>query len=110
MLSVNDVSDMPTKSKNLIIVAGVQNVLHFRIFAADGKKVVPWAKGSLQLSPTGRASFFVFPTERAKTDSVRTPAGPMVGWYGSYTVDEAANTFTVSGNPEMPSFSPFEWT
>jgi len=45
---------------------------------ADGKKVVPWAKGSLQLSPTGRASFFVFPTERAKTDSVRTPAGPMV--------------------------------
>jgi hypothetical protein len=63
---------------------------------ADGKKVVPWAKGSLQLSPTGRASFFVFPTERAKTDSVRTPAGPMVAWYGSYTVDEAANTFTVS--------------
>jgi hypothetical protein len=63
---------------------------------ADGKKIVPWAKGSLQLSPTGRASFFVLPKERAKTDSVRTPAGPMVAWYGSYTVDEAANTFTVT--------------
>jgi hypothetical protein len=64
---------------------------------ADGKKVVPWAKGSLQLSPTGRASFFVLPMERAKTDSVRTPAGPMVAWYGSYTVDEAASTFTRHG-------------
>jgi Lipocalin-like domain len=63
---------------------------------AEGKKIVPWAKGSLQLSPTGRASFFVLPKERAKTDSVRTPAGPMVAWYGSYTVDEAANTFTVT--------------
>jgi hypothetical protein len=63
---------------------------------ADGKKVTPWAKGSLQLSPTGRISFFVLPKERAKTDSVRTPAGPMVAWYGSYTVDEAANSFTVT--------------
>ena len=40
MSSVNDVSDMPTDDKNLIIVAGVQNVLHFRIFDADGKRVV----------------------------------------------------------------------
>jgi hypothetical protein len=63
---------------------------------ADGKKVVPWAKGSLQLSRAGRASFFVLPKERAKTDSVRTPAGPMVAWYGTYTVDETANTFTVT--------------
>ncbi len=42
---------------------------------ADGKKVVPWAKGSLQVSPGGRVSFFVLPKGRAKTDSVRTPAG-----------------------------------
>ncbi|HMK79073.1 MAG TPA: lipocalin-like domain-containing protein [Xanthobacteraceae bacterium] len=64
--------------------------------SADGKKVVPWAKGSLQLSPAGRVSFFVLPKERAKTDSVRTPAGPMVAYYGTYTVDEAANTFTIT--------------
>jgi hypothetical protein len=63
---------------------------------ADGKKVVPWAKGSLQVSPTGRVSFFVLPKERTKTDSVRTPAGPMVAWYGSYVVDEAASTVTVT--------------
>jgi hypothetical protein len=47
---------------------------------ADGKKVVPWSKGSLQISRAGRISFFVLPNERAKTDSVRTPAGPMVAW------------------------------
>ena len=46
--------------------------------------------------PKGRASFFVLPKERAKTDSVRIPAGPMVAWYGSYIVDEAASTFTVT--------------
>ena len=63
---------------------------------ADGKKVVPWAKGSLQVSPAGRVSFFVLPKERAKTDSVRTPAGPMVAWYGSYVVDEAAKTVAVT--------------
>jgi hypothetical protein len=61
---------------------------------ADGKKVVPWAKGSLIVSG-GHVSFFVLPKERSKTDSVRAPAGPMVAWYGTYTVDEGANTFTV---------------
>jgi hypothetical protein len=63
---------------------------------ADGKTVVPWAKGSLQISPTGRVSFFVLSKERTKTDSVRTPAGPMVAWYGEYVVDEAAKTVTVT--------------
>jgi hypothetical protein len=56
--------------------------------SADGKKVVPWAKGSLQIAPSGRLSFFVLPNERAKTDNVRNPAGPMVAYYGSYTVDD----------------------
>jgi Lipocalin-like domain len=62
---------------------------------ADGKKVVPWSKGSLIVSGSGHVSFFVLPKDRAKTDSVRAPAGPMVAWYGTYTVDEGANTFTV---------------
>lgn len=39
MSSLNDVSDIPTEGKNLIIVAAVNNVLHFRIFD-DGKVVV----------------------------------------------------------------------
>ena len=37
---LNDASDIPTSGKNLIIVAAVNNVLHFRIFNGDGMKVV----------------------------------------------------------------------
>ena len=40
MSSVNDVSGIPTAGKNLIIVAAVDKVLHFRIFDDDGKAVV----------------------------------------------------------------------
>ena len=40
MPSVKDVSDIPTEGKNLIIVAAVDQVLHFRIFDDDGKMVV----------------------------------------------------------------------
>ena len=40
MSSVNDVSGIPTAGKSLIIVAAVNNVLHFRIFDGDGKVVV----------------------------------------------------------------------
>ena len=43
---------------------------------ADGKKVVPWAKGSLQLSPTGRV-FFLRPTQRKGENRQRQNAsGP----------------------------------
>ena len=40
MSSLNDVSGIPTEGKNLIIVAAVNHVLHFRIFDGDGKVVV----------------------------------------------------------------------
>ena len=40
MSSVNDVNSIPTEGKNLIIVANVQDLLHFRAFDADGKRVV----------------------------------------------------------------------
>jgi hypothetical protein len=40
MSPVNDVNSIPTEGKSLIIVANVQDILHFRAFAADGKKVV----------------------------------------------------------------------
>ena len=40
MSSVNGVNGIPAKGKNLIIVAAVDHVLHFRIFDGDGKKVV----------------------------------------------------------------------
>ncbi len=69
----------------------------------DGKKVVPWITGNLILDPTGHMSFFVIAKDRAKSDDVRIPAGPMVAYYGTYTVDEGANTITYkiehAGNP-----------
>ena len=40
MSSVKDVSELPTAGKDLIIVARVRNVLHFRIFGSDGKRAV----------------------------------------------------------------------
>lgn len=40
MSSLNDVSGIPTEGKNLIIVAAVNNGLHFRIFDGNGKVVV----------------------------------------------------------------------
>jgi hypothetical protein len=39
MSSVNDVSGIPTVGKNLIVVAVVDHVLHFRIFEADGTAI-----------------------------------------------------------------------
>ena len=62
----------------------------------DGKKVVPWSHGALHLSPSGRVAFFVLAKDRPKTGSPRKPAEPMVAWYGSYTVDEAAGTYTAT--------------
>jgi hypothetical protein len=62
----------------------------------DGKKLTPWATGNMILTSTGQFSYFLIGAERAKTSpSVRTPAGPAVGYYGSYTVDEAAGVITL---------------
>ncbi len=47
MPSVNDVKDMPTQGKNLVIVASVQNVLHIRIFDADGNMAVNTGENQL---------------------------------------------------------------
>jgi signal peptidase I len=40
MFSLNEVRDIPTEDKNRIIVAGVKNVLYFRIFDSAGKMVM----------------------------------------------------------------------
>src|SRR5262249_5908333 len=39
MLSLDDV-ETPTEGEELVIVADVEKVLHFRVFAADGRVVV----------------------------------------------------------------------
>jgi len=48
MSSVRDVSDIPTGGRDLIIVATVDNVLHFRVFDGDGKVVVDTGEKSLK--------------------------------------------------------------
>jgi hypothetical protein len=61
----------------------------------DGKKVVPWSAGSLILDPSGRMSFFVIGKDRPKgSGDPRSPVGPIVAYFGTYTVNEADNTLT----------------
>lgn len=47
LFSLNDVSQIPIKGKDLIIVATVNDVLHFRIFDGVGKEVVHTDDGTL---------------------------------------------------------------
>ena len=47
MSSVSDVSSIPTSGKNLVIVADVKGVLHFRTFDGDGRVVVDTDETSL---------------------------------------------------------------
>jgi hypothetical protein len=66
---------------------------------ADGTKNDAWGpgvQGSLMLSPTGRFSYFVVGANREKAgnDPRNNPAGPVLGYYGSYAADESAKTLT----------------
>jgi hypothetical protein len=47
MASVNSISDIPSVGRNLIVVAAVNNVLHFRMFDVDGNVVVNTDEKSL---------------------------------------------------------------
>ena len=61
----------------------------------DGKKLMPWATGNLILDPTGHLSFFLIGKDQPKTGSgVRNPLGPLVAYYGTYTIDEPNATLT----------------
>jgi hypothetical protein len=57
----------------------------------DGQKHNPWGegvKGSLILTPTGQFSVMIVSDNRDKaaSKSPRTPVGPVVAYYGTYTV------------------------
>jgi hypothetical protein len=61
----------------------------------DGRKEIPWSAGSLFLDATGHMSFFVIGRDRPKgSGDPRSPVGPVVAYYGTYTVNEADNTLT----------------
>ncbi len=73
----------------------------------DGTKNVPWATGNLLLYPSGHFSFFVFSKDRKSEGppDPRVPAVPMVAYYGTFTVDDAAGTLTYHvEDASAPSF------
>jgi hypothetical protein len=73
----------------------------------DGNTVTPWAAGNLTLTASGHMAFFVFAKDRPKGDgNPRTPVGPMVAYYGTYTVDEAKKSLTY--NIEVASAPTFD--
>ena len=56
----------------------------------DGKRNMPWGTGNLILDAAGHASLFLVGRDQPNTSpSVRTPVGPFVAYYGTYTVNEA---------------------
>jgi Lipocalin-like domain len=72
----------------------VQNCEEFQ----DGKKnCTPFGanmKGLLMLESGGTFSLQMIGGDRAKTNDPRTPVGPMVAYFGTYSVNESDNTLT----------------
>jgi hypothetical protein len=65
----------------------------------NAPKVEPWGagvKGSLMLSPTGRFSLLLVAANRddSASKNPRIPVGQTLGYFGTYTIDEAAKTLT----------------
>jgi hypothetical protein len=57
---------------------------------ADGKRIVSWATGNLMIDANGHVALFLVGRDQPNTSpSVRTPVGPFVAYYGTYTVNEA---------------------
>jgi len=63
---------------------------------ADGTVNELWGSGSLILDPSSHMSFFVFGKDRppATSPDPRAPLGPMVAYYGTFTVDDDTKTLT----------------
>ena len=75
----------------------------------DGKKVTPWQSGRLMLDANGNLAFFLIGRDRPKAgNDPRVPTGPIVAYYGTYVVDEAAKSLT--WKIEHASFPGFDGT
>lgn len=72
----------------------------------DGKREIPWAAGNLILDSSGHMSFFVIGKDRPKASGdPRSPVGPVVAYYGTYTVSEADSMLTCTvEHATNPSF------
>lgn len=73
---------------------------------ANGKTIIPWASGNLMLDATGHVAFFLVGKDRPKTvANPRVPIGPVIAYYGTYTVDEPTSTLTYNvESSTSPSF------
>ena len=64
----------------------------------DGEKHNPWGdgvKGQAMFDAQGHYSWMIMSANRAKADtSPRIPVGQAIAYWGTYTIDEAAKTFT----------------
>jgi hypothetical protein len=62
----------------------------------DGKKLNPWGdgvKGQIIYTEDGHYAFMTMSANRPKADTTpREPVGPLVAYWGTYTVDEGAKT------------------
>lgn len=65
---------------------------------AGGKKENPWGpgvKGSAMYDSGGRFSYMIISAGRAKAETgPRTPVGQAIGYFGTYTVNEADKSVT----------------
>ena len=88
---------VPAHAESLLQqVAGAWTLTSGSEKMADGKVNELWGSGSLILDPSGHMSFFVFGKDRpsATAPDPRVPLGPMVAYYGTFTVDDDTKTLT----------------
>jgi len=88
---------VPAHAESLLQqVAGAWTLTSGSERMADGTVNEIWGAGSLILDPSGHMSFFVFGKNRppATSPDPRVPLGPMVAYYGTFTVDEDTKTLT----------------
>jgi len=66
----------------------------------DGEKHKPWgdgAKGQAMFDAQGHYSWIIMSANRPKADtSPRIPVGQAIAYWGTYTIDDAAKTITVT--------------
>jgi hypothetical protein len=85
-------------------VAGSYSIASVYDQTADGVKHQTWGDGvlgSLILTPNGKFSVFLISAgrDKAASKSPRTPVGPVVAYYGDYTMDGSKTmTYHVTGS------------
>jgi hypothetical protein len=76
-------------------IGRLESRYRIRDFSGRERRWVPWSAGRLILDASGRMFLFVIKKDRPKgSGDPRSPVGPVVAYYETYTVNEADNTLT----------------